>query len=251
VLSDQALTRALERVGLDAPVRFDEVTGSTNRTALAMAADGAPEWTLVAAGHQTDGRGRLGRGWVDVPGRALMFSVVLRPPVSADRASLLPLLAGWTMATAVRSAAGTEVRCKWPNDLLAPSGKIGGILAESLLDGDRVDHVVLGVGVNLGVAPPGVEGATAVEADAEILLGSFLAILVPVYRPSSPTFSRSVVERYRSVCETLGRPVRAATTAGDLVEGDAVDVDDAGALVVRTSRGLEHVRSGEVEHLER
>jgi len=84
MLSDHALTRALERVGLQAPVRFDEVTRSTQETALQMAADGAPEWTLVAAGHQIEGRGRLGRSWEDEPDRALMFSVVLRPDLRLE-----------------------------------------------------------------------------------------------------------------------------------------------------------------------
>ena len=79
MLSEDALVRALERVGLRAPVRFDEVTASTQATALELAAAGTPEWTLVAAGHQTEGRGRLGRTWLDRPGRALMFSFVLRP----------------------------------------------------------------------------------------------------------------------------------------------------------------------------
>ena len=69
MLSEDALRRALEAVGLTAPVRWDEVTESTNATALAMAAAGTPEWTLVAAGHQTAGRGRQGRAWVDRPER--------------------------------------------------------------------------------------------------------------------------------------------------------------------------------------
>ena len=73
------LERALAGAGLAAPVRADEVTGSTNATALAMAGEGAPEWTLVAAGHQTDGRGRRGRSWTDREGSSLICSFVLRP----------------------------------------------------------------------------------------------------------------------------------------------------------------------------
>ena len=68
MLSEDALVRTLERAGLNAPVRFEEVTASTQATALEMAAAGTPEWTLVAAGHQTRGRGRLGRTWLDEPG---------------------------------------------------------------------------------------------------------------------------------------------------------------------------------------
>src|SRR4029450_1199953 len=84
VLSEDALVRALERVGLRAPVRFDEVTASTQATALELAGTGTPEWTLVATGHQTQGRGRLGRTWLDRPGRALMFSLVLRPELDPE-----------------------------------------------------------------------------------------------------------------------------------------------------------------------
>ena len=72
------LERSLRSAGLTAPVRWDEVTGSTNATAAALALQGAPEWTLVGAGHQTQGRGRQGRRWEDEPGGALMVSVVLR-----------------------------------------------------------------------------------------------------------------------------------------------------------------------------
>ena len=73
MLSVVDLERAFADLGLDAPVRFDEVTGSTNATALEMAEAGAPEWTLVAAAHQTAGGGPLGRWWTDRAGAALMF----------------------------------------------------------------------------------------------------------------------------------------------------------------------------------
>src|SRR4030095_359085 len=92
VLSEDALVRALERVGLRAPVRVEEVTASTQATALERAAAGTPEWTLVAAGHQTEGRGRLGRTWLDEPGRALMFSLVLRPALHPAPRGLLTFL---------------------------------------------------------------------------------------------------------------------------------------------------------------
>ena len=131
MLSVTELERALADLGLEAPVRFDEVTGSTNATALEMAEAGAPEWTLVAAGHQTAGRGRLGRTWTDRAGAALMFSFVVRPSLEPERAGLIPLLAGAAMAAAIRDVAGVDVRCKWPNDLLVGDSKVGGILVES------------------------------------------------------------------------------------------------------------------------
>jgi BirA family biotin operon repressor/biotin-[acetyl-CoA-carboxylase] ligase len=251
MLSEDALRRALERIGADAPVRFDEVTGSTQRTALRLAAEGAPEWTLVAAAHQTRGRGRLGRSWRDEPGGALMVSLVLRPDLDPIRGGLITLLAGWAMAAACRDL-GREVGCKWPNDLLEGELKVGGILGESELAEGRFAHVVLGVGVNLRGVPPGVPGAGALGADvaAEDLLERFLLRLASRYQPSEPAFPESVLEVYRGVCVTLGRRVRALATEGAKeVRGEAVDVDETGALVVMTESGPRDLAFGEVEHL--
>jgi BirA family transcriptional regulator, biotin operon repressor / biotin---[acetyl-CoA-carboxylase] ligase len=253
MLSEDALRRALERIGVDAPVRFDEVTGSTQQTARTMAAGGAPEWTLVAATHQTEGRGRLGRTWEDAPG-ALLFSLVLRPDLDADRGGLLTLLAGWAMATACRDL-GSDVGCKWPNDLYLGDEprerKVGGILGESDLDGDDLACVVLGLGVNLGETPTHVAGAASIAGVNEaILLEAFLAHFAARYQPGHPAFAGAVLEGYRGVSVTLGRTVRAITEGGHLgVSGEAVDVDETGALIVRTGEGLKALASGEVEHL--
>jgi BirA family biotin operon repressor/biotin-[acetyl-CoA-carboxylase] ligase len=246
-LTEAALRSALERIGSDAPVRFDEVTGSTQVTALELAGAGAPEWTLVAAGHQTHGRGRIDRSWLDAEG-ALLCSVVLRPELEAPRGGLLTLLAGAAMAEALRSTAGAEVTCTWPNDLLEGEAKIGGILAGSEVRDGRLAFVVLGVGVNLGAAPR-VAGAGALAGgDAAEVLGAFLEALARDYPPTEG-FAERVLERYHGVCSTLGREVRATTVDGGMVEGMAVDVDALGGLVVRSAAGLETVRFGDVEHL--
>jgi BirA family biotin operon repressor/biotin-[acetyl-CoA-carboxylase] ligase len=248
-LSDLALAHALERIGAQAPVRFDEVTRSTQLTARELAEEGAPEWALVAAAHQTEGRGRLGREWVDEPGRALMFSVVLRPNLAPERGGLIPLLAGWALVVACREAVGVEARCKWPNDLVVGEGKAGGIIAESILSGDRIEHVVLGVGVNVATAPA-VAGAAAIpDVEPASVLESFLVAFAGRYRPGDPAFPGATVAAYRQVCATIGTRVRATTTSGLVVEGEAVEVDETGGLMVRTGNGLQVVRFGEVEHL--
>ncbi|HEU5225500.1 MAG TPA: hypothetical protein VFV29_06840, partial [Actinomycetota bacterium] len=82
------------------------------------------------------------------------------------------------------------------------------------------------------------------------LLETFLSEFVRGYEPSHPAFAGSVVAAYREVCATLGTRVRATTAAGAIVGGEAVDLDERGGLVVRTTAGEEIVRFGEVEHLE-
>ncbi|HEU4355053.1 MAG TPA: biotin--[acetyl-CoA-carboxylase] ligase [Actinomycetota bacterium] len=229
-------------------MRFDEVTRSTQVTAVELAENGAPAWTLVGAAHQTEGRGRLGRDWLDEPG-ALLFSVIARPEIAPDRGGLVTLLAGLAMAEALRGATATEVRCKWPNDLVVDDAKVGGILASARTSRDVLDYVVLGVGVNLGGAP-GVSGAAALsDAEPADVLGAFLEAFAKDLQPSRAAFARDVIGRYRTVCATIGRRVRATTTDGALVEGEALDVDDAGGLIVRMDAGLRTVRFGDVEHV--
>lgn len=247
LLSVAELERALATAGLHAPVRFDEVTGSTNATALALAEAGGPEWTLVAAGHQTDGRGRLGRAWLDRPGAALMFSFVLRPPdrLDPEHAGLIALLAGWAMAASIREVAGPEVRCKWPNDLVLGDAKVGGILVESAVSSHRIRHMVVGVGVNL--APPDeVRAAAGIGLISEAdLLTAFLVRFHEGYE----RMPAGVVEAWSAISATLGRTVQVRRLFGEPIVGIAVQVDDRGALVVQTQDVRVAVSSGEVQHL--
>ena len=246
MLFEHDLRRALERSGLEAPIRFDEVTRSTQETALSLAEEAAPEWTLVAARHQTAGRGRLGREWVDEPGRALMFSFVLRPSLPPERGGLLPLLAGEALVGAVRVVAGVAASCKWPNDLLVGGNKAGGILAESKVTEDRFEYVVLGVGVNLD-PPDEIPGAAGIgPCDEAELLAEFLVKFRSGYEHPN-----TIIEAYRQVCATLGHDVRATRTEGRTIRGRAVDIDETGSLIVETEEGREPIRSGEVEHLRR
>ena len=250
MLSEHALSRALEGAGLSAPVRFEEVTRSTQETAVRLAEDGAPEWTLVAAGHQTEGRGRLGRTWKDEPGGALLFSLVLRPSLPPELGGLLSLLAGTALAEACDEVTDQRATCKWPNDILVAGRKAGGILAESRLAGDRFEFVALGVGVNLYAPPADLPEAGTVQAEDADLLGAFLRAFAGRYEPEHPAFARTVVAAYRTRCATLSTQVRARTGRGAVVDGEAIGVDETGALMVRVGDGIETVRFGEVEHLE-
>ena len=251
MLNEDALREALAHAEIPpAPVRYEEVVDSTNAVALRMAAEGAPEWTVVAAGHQTAGRGRLGRRWESTSGQSLLFSFVLRPTLPAGTPPLITLLAGAALVDACGDS-GVRTRCKWPNDILLGDAKAGGILAEARVTGDRFDYVVVGVGVNVGTVPPEVEGAASLAPiPPGDLLGSFFAEFWSTYRYAGPErFVRRVLERYRPHCATLGLRVRGLTTRGEMVEGAAEDVDESGSLVVRTETGLETVGFGEVEHL--
>jgi BirA family biotin operon repressor/biotin-[acetyl-CoA-carboxylase] ligase len=253
VTSTAEVERALALAGIDSPARWHNSVGSTNAEAAAWAEGGAEELSLVAAGHQTAGRGRRGRGWDDVPGGALMFSLVLRPRLAPDDVGLLPLLAGAAAAEAATALAGVDVRCKWPNDLMLGEAKTGGILAESAVDGAAIRHVVVGVGINL-TAPTGVPGAAGLGAgvDPMALLSDFLRRFVATYVDggSAAGFADGVRARWRVVAATLGRRIEVARTGGETIRGRAFDVDERGGLLVDLEGGGRvTVRSGEVEHV--
>ena len=246
MLNEDALQSALRAAGLTAPVRWDEVTESTNATALAMAAEGTPAWTLVAAGHQTAGRGRRGRTWRDRSGSALMFSVVLRPPQEPEGVGLISLAAGAAMAEAGSDLSGLEIRCKWPNDLMASESKVGGILGEAEIRDGRIGHLVLGIGVNLD-PPEDVSGAGGIgDVDEEALLTGF----IQRFRPMIAGSPEAILDRWRAVSATLGRRVEATTVGGDTARGVAAELDETGGLLIETGDGVVRVAFGEIHHLD-
>jgi BirA family biotin operon repressor/biotin-[acetyl-CoA-carboxylase] ligase len=249
VATEDILRRAVRDAGLDAPVVYAEVTESTNRTALALADQGTPAWTVVGAGHQTEGRGRLGRTWESRPGSSLLFSVVLRPRLAPSEAVILTLGAGAVAAEGATTASSSAVRCKWPNDLVTDEGKVGGILLESKVSSGTLAHVVVGVGINL--APPAaIEGAAGIgSADPRLFLTRFLVGFRDLVHPEDASFAERVLAAYRPVCSTLGRRVRAHTISGEAVEGVAEDLDREGSLLVRVGPQLRTVAFGEVEYL--
>src|SRR5262245_21307549 len=127
------------RGGFGRPYYYEAETASTQR----LPPDGAPHGAVALAEHQTEGRGRLGRVWLDEPGVSLTFSVVLRPPPPVADWPQLTLVAARAVATAI----GEGASIKEPNDVLLDGRKTAGILAEA------TDRVVLGLGVNVGTAP--------------------------------------------------------------------------------------------------
>lgn len=212
----------------------DEVT-STQDLAREAAVAACP--VLVVAARQTSGRGRSRRRWETAP-RAMAASLAFRPPWPSDRWPLLPLAAGLAAAEAL----GSQVRLKWPNDLLMPTGKVGGILVES-----SGGLAVAGCGVNLWWPDPPA-GVAALEPDdpgpdrfveiATFWAGRFLDGV-----EAGP--DGWGIETYRARCDTIGRAV--VWEPGGA--GRAVDVDGDGRLVVDGAGGRTRLTAGEVRHL--
>jgi BirA family transcriptional regulator, biotin operon repressor / biotin---[acetyl-CoA-carboxylase] ligase len=255
-----ALDRTEHRRGhFGRPMIFFHETASTNDIALAMADRGAAEGTTVVALAQTAGRGRLGREWFSPPGAGLYVSIVCR---NASAGSMLTLAAGVALTDGIRNATGLPVAIKWPNDIVvsdmaAPGGrrKLAGILAEGVMGPGGVQHVVVGVGINLRPAayPARIAGrATSLEAelgravDRAGLLAEILCAFNEHLSALAAGECRSVLDRWRE---------RAPSAVGTRIEwtadglprtGTTAGIDEDGALLVNAGKGVERIVGGEI-----
>ena len=230
---------------------------STQRLLKSMAAEGAPEGTVVLAEKQSLGRGRLQRAWASPPGNIAM-SVLLRPDVAPGKAFGFPLLAGVAAARAIRAVSGLECGLKWPNDIVSRGGKLGGVLIEMNADMDMVLDLFLGIGLNVNTTHEDLPGGLASPATSILVeTGSacsrvrLVQSLLRNLEELSTTYTSQGFEPIRQAWKasniTLGQEVAASDPQGHSIEGLADDIDHTGALIIRTRTGERHaVSSGDV-----
>lgn len=247
----------LRKHGLDwpEPIEWLESVGSTSDVLRERARNGAPAWSAVAALRQTAGRGRQGRSWVSAPGN-LYLSVLVRPGSQhLESLAVLPLLAGVAVREAVTDW-GVDARLKWPNDLVVGERKLAGILAESTTSGGSIDHVVVGIGLNLVEPEPELRAiATSVLVEtgqtrsAPEAAGAVLAACRRCFESLMPAGPGAIVSVWREhAVDWWGRSVE-VVSGGTRIEGRAEGVDDSGALLLATGSGTIRVLSGEARAL--
>jgi len=224
---------------------------TTMDTARREALRGTPDGTVVVAGEQTAGRGRLKRTWLSPRGN-LALSVVLYP--ERDHVHSLTMVASVAAARSIEVVTGLAPELKWPNDVLLGGRKICGILVETSLRADRVDYAIVGIGVNVNLEPaafpelPPATTSVSREAGREVsrldLLRSLLRELDRLYLAESA--GEAVYREWRDRLVTLGKPVR-VTSPGITLEGTAESVGPDGSLLLRLPDGtLERVLAADV-----
>lgn len=239
---------------LAGPLEWNAEVGSTNDLVAARARTGAPEGLVIGADHQVAGRGRRGRAWEERPGEALMFSVLLRPPLPPAGAALLPIVVAVGVAEGITRATGVPVSIAWPNDLLAEGRKVGGILCELSARAGRVDWAVAGIGLNVHAAPR-VEsvrwtpGAIAPLATGPVTRGELLVAVLGALGARLEQWydgDHAAVRAGFAARDALaGRAVHVRTDEG-VHTGQADGLDAAGRLRVRTHDGVVALGVGEV-----
>lgn len=230
---------------------------STNNLAKELAAQGAADGTMVVAEEQTGGKGRLGRQWSSAKYKGIFFTFILYPPLIPSETNVLTLMTAVAMAEAIRNETGVAAGIKWPNDLLVNGKKICGILVELSAEMERINYMVVGVGVNVNQEesdfPEEVRlNATSLKAHTGAgisrvkLLQAFLKEFEKWYDISLAQGFSPALSRWKEMSVSLNCPVRISNPKKTW-DGWAEDIDSDGALLLRLPGGdIKRVISGEV-----
>ncbi|MFQ5705899.1 MAG: biotin--[acetyl-CoA-carboxylase] ligase [bacterium] len=232
--------------------------GSTNSYAKRLAAKGSAEGTLVIAEKQTRGRGRRGRRWESAPGKGLWISLILRPDLEADKAGLLALLAGLSVAQTVETHLNLSAELKWPNDVLIQSKKFCGILSEAEISArQRLAWIVLGIGLNVNhlledfsdeIRPRAT--SLAIECGSPVsrseLLLAFLGVLEENYLKLKQGGAAYFLQQWIRRCPTFKKRILLRQDETEM-EGIFEDLDAGGRMLLRLANGeIRRISAGEV-----
>lgn len=237
---------------------FKEVD-STNDVAKYLAEEGAEEGTIVIAEIQNRGKGRRGKTWISPPGGVWM-SIILRPDIPPFNAPQLTLVTGVAVAETLQKECNLDVGIKWPNDILIGNKKVCGILTEVNASIEKVNYVVVGIGIDMNVdvplLPPDLQkGATSLknelntEINGAILVQKFLLEFETIYNEFKAGKFPEILKEWRSLSKTIGNNVE-VRTRGKTIRGEAVGINKEGILILELEDGsLRKIISGECLHI--
>lgn len=233
---------------------FDSID-STNTKAKELAEEGHPSGTLVVADRQTAGKGRRGRSWESPTGIGIFMTLMLKPEINPNHASMLTLVAAMATTRAIRRVTGVPAMIKWPNDIVMNGKKVCGILTEMSAQFDYINHIVIGIGINVHNEDfPEEIAQTAssiyLESGQRIhrasLIEAFLEEFEDVYAEYLKTEDmEGLVKEYDAMLVNRGRQVRVLDPK-EPFEGKAMGITKKGELIVDTWESRKLVSSGEV-----
>ena len=213
----------------------------------------AASGTLVLAESQTKGRGRLGRGWFSPKYKGIYLSLILRPKILPAACPILTLMSAVSICEAVKEAIDLDVQIKWPNDVLIHNKKVAGILTEMNAEVDKVNFVVIGIGLNVNNDKKSlIAQATSLkqeqgqEISRVVLLQELLRRIESNYFLLEDKGAQEIINKWRNFTLTLGTRVK-VDYQNKHIEGQATDIDQDGSLLIRKDSGLmQKVSSGDV-----
>ena len=256
VLGESEIKSRMETQWVGQRVYFYEEIDSTNTQAKRLAEEDAPSGTLVVSDCQVKGKGRRGRVWTSPKGEAIYMTILLRPQIRPDRASMVTLVMGLSVVQAIRNVLGLETSIKWPNDVVLNRTKLVGILTEMSAQMDYIEYLVIGTGINANMTAFSEElkdKATSLrmEMGRPVNRAALIAESMKCFEKNYEIFEKTqdlsgLMEDYQAVLANLNQPVR-VLEPGHEYSGIARGINEKGELLVEREDGtVTAVYSGEV-----
>ena len=219
---------------------------STNDETQKLASQGEREGLVVISEVQLGGKGRLGRQWFS-PSGGIWLSILLRPKVNPAHASKLTLMTGVAVAQTIRATTGLSVKLKWPNDVLINDKKVSGILTELNASANKIEFVVVGIGINANIDSRAIpyelrDIATSlqIELGREISRVEFVSKLLANFEKLYFKYTKqnfgTILQTWGELSDTIHRYVKVVTET-EVVEGKAVELGTNGELIIETETG--------------
>lgn len=249
------IKRGLDTEFIGHDIHYFKEVDSTNEVAKYLAEDSAEEGVAVIAETQNRGKASRGKTWISPPGGVWM-TIILRPDIPPSKAPQLTLVTGVAVAETLKKECKLDVSIKWPNDILIGNKKVCGILTEVSANMDKVNYIVVGIGIDMNVDVPQFlsklgKGATSLknELDMEIngalLVQRFLLEFEEVYKKFKNDQFPEILNDWRNLSSTIGTNVE-IRTRGKTVRGEAVGINKDGVLILELEDGsLRKMISGE------
>ncbi len=242
---------------------FDTID-STQSQALKMAKESSNNGSVIIATKQTGGKGRDGRRWISPKG-GIWLSIILQPKFDITITTLFPIASALALSIAIEKTFSIKPELKWPNDLTIKGKKVAGMLVDVSLESNRIENLVLGVGINFDVNVKQIEKllkntpnfygvATLREQKKEIkpihLVQTFLVELEKIYKSLNAKQTENIISEWTSRSSTIGKNVE-LNTVDTKIKGKAIRIDKDGALVVLENNKQHRVIAGDIIHLSR
>lgn len=237
-------------------VLYFDTIDSTNTKAQELAEKGYPSGTLVVADKQESGKGRRGRSWVSPSGTGIFMTLMIKPDINPNNASMLTLVAALAVAKAITSVTGEEALIKWPNDIVVNSKKVCGILTEMNAQFDYINHIVVGIGINVHNEsfPEEISqmaSSLMIEAGGKRFhRAQIIAETMSYFEQYYETFLKTqdlsaLVREYDELLVNRNKSVRVLDPK-EPFDGKAMGITPKGELIVDTWESRKLVSSGEV-----
>ena len=255
------ITQGLETKKIGKKAFYFDSTSSTQDQALRMASDIKNDGAVVIAQKQTGGKGRDGRKWISPEG-GIWLSVILQPEFDISVATLFPIASSLALAYAMEKCLKIKPELKWPNDVTLKGKKVAGILVDASLESNKIENIVLGVGINFDIdikqiekelkTTPNFYGIATLRKFKKNItpvqfVQAFLVELEKIFEMLNSEQTRKITKEWTKRSSTIGKKVELTTREGKIA-GKALRIDIDGALVIADKKNT-RVLAGDIVHL--